>query len=528
MAELMVERSQTLEATSFEWPKVPQSRIESKEVPDEPLETLIEQKPEPRPLPREADSPTKIAQTPERFDKALEQFNKAQTQSSITNPSTASQKSVQATKTEISERRNTKLIPLFGSKKTQWPEPHLSLGTPCNRLGNNECWKAVGPAQDLFNLISKRIGDLLDERVEDLEEGEPVAGHILLFDMYMVGKSATIAQPTLLFTCQRTKPRRRAIKYIRESGILKGHPKILLAESSLPPLASGTSYLRLLSGTMPRRDVTPAPILTHTTKEPPLWIIAAVLVPFVAMMAAAALIFFARRKKNRSMKNVLRERGKSYEVFPRRTNGMYRKEHIDASKSSNFITRHIGFMHDKKRNAKASDPEVMERSDIESHPDSLFQGPLRLLDTNVPDVPDLSFPGDLLIKVGGVLNSKNTKPQGPALSSTPPAMAQVKVCEPAEPVSNGRYLSQDGSFGVPILCSATRKRATMGEVVHINEKYYGLTSAHTFAALLAWSKEDEIPSKYKETDPEFAFVHEDEEEDDGDISGVILTSQGAS
>jgi hypothetical protein len=68
----------------------------------------------------------------------------------------------------------------------------------------------------------------------------------------------------------------------------------------------------------------------------------------------------------------------------------------------------------------------------------------------------------------------------------------------------------------------------MGEVVHFNGKYYGLTAAHPFAAFFASSAEDEIPSKYQEIDLEFSFVSEDEEEREEDISELIITSQGGS
>ena len=522
MAELMVERPQIIEANSFEWPKVPQSKIESKEVPNEPqqpLETLTERKPEPQPLPGEADNPT------ERI-KALEQLDKAQTQSSRNNPPTASRKTAEVTKAEILERRNTK-FPLFGLKKTQWPEPHLSLGTPCSRLGNNECWKAIGPAQDLFDLISKSIGDLLDTRVEDLEEGEPVAGHILLFDMYMVGKSATTAQPTLLFTCQRPKPRRRAIKYIRESGILKGHPKILLAESSLPPLASGTSYLRLLSGTnlnsfrmasstMSRRDVPPTPVPTHAAKVSYLWIIGAVLGPVIAFITLALVVVFTRRKHSR-------KRARSYDLPPRRTHGMDEKKNIEAPTSKNFFTRHMGAILDMERSVKANESGVMERQEVRNRRESIFQNPPRFSFTELPGIPPM---GSELYAVGGVLNSKSTKTQASAPSSTAPEMAQVKLCEPAESTFYGRYQGSDGSFGIPILCSGTRKPATIGEVVHVNGKYYGLTAAHPFAALSTWSTDDKAPTRCQEIDPEFSFVSEDEEEGEGDMSEVAVTSQG--
>jgi hypothetical protein len=219
--ELAIERPHTIEASSVEWPKVPQSKIESKEIAEKNLQQH-------RPA-------SKVLKKREEVT-VLDLSATTQPQTLEADCPSTTLPSEEATKAEAPERRSTTKLGLFGLKKAQWPDPHLSLGTKGNRLAGNECWKAIGPAQELFGLISERIGDLLDARVGDIEEGEPVV-HILLFDMYMVGKSAATAQPTLVFTCQRPKPRRRAIKFVKESGILKGHPKILFAESSIPPLA---------------------------------------------------------------------------------------------------------------------------------------------------------------------------------------------------------------------------------------------------------------------------------------------------
>jgi hypothetical protein len=115
-------------------------------------------------------------------------------------------------------------------------------------MGGNECWEAIGPAQELFRQVSKKIADLLDERIDDLEEGELHAGVFVTFGMYMIGKSPAAARPTLIISCQSAKPRRRAIKFIKESLILKGYPKMELAESSICPTSISNDSLRLFSG----------------------------------------------------------------------------------------------------------------------------------------------------------------------------------------------------------------------------------------------------------------------------------------
>ncbi|KUJ20175.1 uncharacterized protein LY89DRAFT_473235 [Mollisia scopiformis] len=201
-------------------------------------------------------------------------------------------------------------------KKSTWPNPELSIGSKCRRIGDRECWEAVGPAQLLFNEISQSIGDLLDARVDEIEEGEPVAGNILTYGMYMIGREPTTARPTLIFTCERPKPRRRAIKFVKESEILKGRPKIALAESSVVPMAMGRNYLRLLAGStvysgpssttwIARRNAT----TTHTPINTPVpysglstgakagIAVGSVFGGLSIMLAVFVLFYFRRRKR---------------------------------------------------------------------------------------------------------------------------------------------------------------------------------------------------------------------------------------
>ncbi|KAH6664905.1 hypothetical protein B0J14DRAFT_681363 [Halenospora varia] len=196
---------------------------------------------------------------------------------------------------QLSERRWFNLGRL-ATKTSPWPNPQLSTGTKCNRVGNQECWEAIGPAQELFAQLSQSIADLLDARVEDIEEGEPVAGNILTFGMYMIGRDQTTARPALIFTCRRPKPRRRAIKFIKESEILKGYPKISFGEGSTVPMAMGRNYLRLLSGTTanPRCTPTPAPSPGHSRAR--LIGIGAGLGIFLIFIMGLGILLWGRRK----------------------------------------------------------------------------------------------------------------------------------------------------------------------------------------------------------------------------------------
>jgi hypothetical protein len=214
----------------------------------------------------------------------------------------------EASKAQPSERRWLGLR-LFSLQKSQWPSPHLSVGIRCNSIGSNESWVTIGPAQELFAQISQSVRDLLDARIEDIEEGEPVVGHVFIFSMYMIGRDIGTARLMLIFTCQWPKPRRRAIKFIKEDEILKGHPKIALAESAVVPMAQGRNYSRLLASLhrpssgrgslstiwIHRRDVTST--ASHRLKTP--HIVGIVIGLVVALLVLAIVIFMIIRRLKR-------------------------------------------------------------------------------------------------------------------------------------------------------------------------------------------------------------------------------------
>ncbi|KAE8441668.1 hypothetical protein EG329_004589 [Mollisiaceae sp. DMI_Dod_QoI] len=127
----------------------------------------------------------------------------------------------------------------FSWNAPDWQEPEDSIGIQCNSFGPYQCWEADGPAKRLFADISADIGALLHARAEEIDYGEPVAGHVLMFGMYMIGKDRSKARPTLLFSHPRPKPRQRAKQFVKESIILQGYPKIVLAESREAPMAQG-------------------------------------------------------------------------------------------------------------------------------------------------------------------------------------------------------------------------------------------------------------------------------------------------
>jgi hypothetical protein len=100
-------------------------------------------------------------------------------------------------------------------------------------MGPDRCWEPIGPAKEKFDEISHQIKSLLDSRGEYLSEGVCVR-RLLIFELYMIGRTAELAKPTIIFSSENKTQRQRAKKLVRESGILSGYPGMGLGESSRP------------------------------------------------------------------------------------------------------------------------------------------------------------------------------------------------------------------------------------------------------------------------------------------------------
>ena len=116
-------------------------------------------------------------------------------------------------------------------QKNPWPNPERSIGISWCPLGKNWCWEAVGPAQEIAGKILCKIKDILESQQEYLNEGVCIR-RVLLFGLYMIGRTKAQARPTIVFSCENKIQRQRAMKAVRESAILDGHPGVCLGESS--------------------------------------------------------------------------------------------------------------------------------------------------------------------------------------------------------------------------------------------------------------------------------------------------------
>ena len=128
-------------------------------------------------------------------------------------------------------------VPTWTWTKPAWPQPELSCGRELEALdGSHRCWEVTGPVSGLAKTIYGEVKNLLDLRSDYLIERERIIEPVL-FSMYMTGRRKEEANPTLLFSCTRIQPRKRAKEVVKESGILKDHPAIRLAHSKRPPQA---------------------------------------------------------------------------------------------------------------------------------------------------------------------------------------------------------------------------------------------------------------------------------------------------
>jgi hypothetical protein len=123
------------------------------------------------------------------------------------------------------------------SSVVSWQSPELSIGRACTPFEKQQCWEVTGRAESLARGLFQAVKELLDGCNELLYDGEPVES-LVMFNLFMIGRDRSKANPTLLLSCERKRPRQRAMKLIRESGILRRpeHAGFRLAESPRPPV----------------------------------------------------------------------------------------------------------------------------------------------------------------------------------------------------------------------------------------------------------------------------------------------------
>lgn len=448
----------------------------------------------------------------EEHNKNSENINSSTTESPL--PQAELKIAEQSTTPQSSRFMDRKqLIARLKLKAPTWPNPELSLGTKCNSLGGNECWVAVGPAQELFTQVANKIAELLDNRVDELEEGESVAGNVLTFGMYMMGSRPNNARPTLIFTCQSVNPRKRAIKYVKQSGILKGHPKILLAQSSMCPLAAGRGYLRLLSTSSRRTDSDESGLLIslsfkrelHVEQSPdPVPasggtggglslgenIAIGISTPVGVFLIIGVLVFFFRRRRQKF--------------------ATVNRDPISEAPQVSMIVQSTSMGHPQIPITNVGLSFIPQSASL-SQPPSRTQEYVPESDVDIIT----TFPS--IEPVPLKLNHTSTshhQMRDPEKEWTLNLRDKNRSVMPAPP---GHYYR-----GIPIHFERHR-RATIGGFIQSRGHYFGLTVGHVLE-----------PSFYTSSNPQnpiyedFAFDHDDEDGNEAEETDVNVTSEGNS
>lgn len=111
---------------------------------------------------------------------------------------------------------------------TGWLSPEDSIGRYIGKAKWDHIWEAIGPARDVFNTVAPKIKDYLESAVE------PISSRVT-WSMYMIGKSASLASPSIIFCCDVLQHRREVRNTIKDSGILNDYPGIKTGHLPRPP-----------------------------------------------------------------------------------------------------------------------------------------------------------------------------------------------------------------------------------------------------------------------------------------------------
>lgn len=127
--------------------------------------------------------------------------------------------------TAIFRKAQERVLP---AAPTGWLNPEDSIGRYIGRAKWDHIWEAIGPARDAFNKVAPRIKEYLESAVE------PISSRVT-WTMYMIGRSGSLASPSIIFCCEVLQHRRQVRDTIKESGILSRYPGIKTGHLARPP-----------------------------------------------------------------------------------------------------------------------------------------------------------------------------------------------------------------------------------------------------------------------------------------------------
>jgi len=118
-------------------------------------------------------------------------------------------------------------FPTIRLKRPTWPCPKDSIGEGHGAIPGTKFvyWKAAGPALEAYKDLLPDIKELLKERQGPLPNSD-----LVWFGIYMVGPSAELALPHIMFASEIRTQRRKAMNIVKRSELLKKHPGMQVGE----------------------------------------------------------------------------------------------------------------------------------------------------------------------------------------------------------------------------------------------------------------------------------------------------------
>lgn len=110
----------------------------------------------------------------------------------------------------------------------KWPNPEASSGKKIGNMGRQQCYEAVGPAREEFDILAREISEFLENCTESVSAN-------VSWSLYMFGKSRESSRPQIAFCSPEREARRSVRKSVTRSGILERHPGFSTMDCSRPP-----------------------------------------------------------------------------------------------------------------------------------------------------------------------------------------------------------------------------------------------------------------------------------------------------
>ena len=120
-------------------------------------------------------------------------------------------------------------------RKVAWEGPEKSIGRKVTTSKGKTIWEATGPAADIFeNELFGIIDRLLQAHKEEIQSGEKTS-QTISFHLWMVGREARSARPTIIFTCKSPTYRAKVLRLLKQNNILEDFPGMALKSMDRMP-----------------------------------------------------------------------------------------------------------------------------------------------------------------------------------------------------------------------------------------------------------------------------------------------------